>query len=111
MLKDLPFHFLLSICSRTAVSFIGALNFGVYQLASLGVSKLVDKYGCRLVCMGGGVLAGIMMAVSSMSTSAPLLMGLYGVGTGIGFSMVHMTANIATTYHFEGIKPDICVLN
>lgn len=42
------------------------------------VSALTNKYGCRVVCMAGSVIASIAFALSTLSPNVNVLMLTYG---------------------------------
>ena len=65
------------------------------------VGGLVNKFGCRPVCMVGGVVACISLVLSTFVTSVPLLMLTYGLMGGFGFGMVYLPSVVSVGYYFE----------
>ncbi|KAM7355290.1 monocarboxylate transporter 14 [Cochliomyia hominivorax] len=83
------------------VAWVGSLLSGVYLAAGPIVSALANKYGCRMVCIAGSVVACVAFALSTLSTSVDILMLTYGVIGGFGFGMIYLPAVVAVGYYFE----------
>ena len=46
-------------------------------------SALINKYGCRSVCIFGAIMASLAFVIGSFSTSLNFLMVTYGIIGGI----------------------------
>ena len=62
---------------------IGSLLVGTYLLTGPVASGLTNKYGCRAVCIVGGLIASVSFFIASFSTSINFLMLTYGVMAGM----------------------------
>lgn len=65
------------------------------------MSALSNKFGCRVVCIAGSILASFAFVLSIFSTSVTMLMLTYGVMGGLGFGMIYLPAVVAVGYYFE----------
>jgi MFS family permease len=61
----------------------------------------VNKFGCRPVCMAGGLIAGISLVLSTFVPNVPLFMLTYGFMVGFGFAMVYLPSVVSVGYYFE----------
>uniref|UniRef100_A0A0K2UYI8 Major facilitator superfamily (MFS) profile domain-containing protein n=1 Tax=Lepeophtheirus salmonis TaxID=72036 RepID=A0A0K2UYI8_LEPSM len=87
--------------SRSNISIIGSLLCGMYLTSGPIVGGLVNKYGCRPVCMTGSLIACIGLAASTLSEDIPTMMFTYGIIGGIGLGLVYLPAVVAVGYYFE----------
>lgn len=87
--------------SKGTVAWVGSLLCGTYLLAGPLVSALSNKFGCRVVCIAGSLLASFAFVLSIFSTSVTMLMLTYGVMGGLGFGMIYLPAVVAVGYYFE----------
>jgi len=83
------------------VSWVGSLLCGVYLMSGPIVAGLVNKYGCRPVCMAGSLITCIAFSLSIFATNVPMLMLLYGVLGGFGLGLIYLPAVVAVGYYFE----------
>ncbi|CAG0897202.1 unnamed protein product [Darwinula stevensoni] len=65
---------------KGATSWIASILVGVTLGSGPIASSLTNKYGCRLVCMGGAVLAFASLAVSVLAPNVATLYLTIGVG-------------------------------
>ena len=84
------------------------------------VGGLVNKFGCRFVCILGSVVACIGktsyfnfitcflissivlgIGLSTLSPNVPVLMLTYGVIGGFGLGLIYLPAVVAVGYYFE----------
>lgn len=83
------------------VAWVGSLLSGMYLSAGPLVSALVNKFGCRAVCIAGAITASLAFVLSTFSTSVNMLMLSYGVLGGFGFGMIYLPAIVVVGYYFE----------
>jgi len=83
------------------VSWVGSLLCGTYMLSGPLVGGLVNRFGCRPVCMVGAVVAWIAISLSTLSPSVPVLMLTYGVLGGFGLGLIYLPAIICVGFYFE----------
>lgn len=83
------------------ISWVGSLLCGVYMLSGPIVGGLVNKFGCRPVCMVGAVLSWIAFSVSTLSVNVGMLMVTYGVIGGFGFGLIYLPAIVSVGFYFE----------
>jgi len=85
----------------STISWVGSLLCGVYMLSGPIVGGLVNKFGCRPVCMVGAVLSWIAFSVSTLSVNVGMLMVTYGVIGGFGFGLIYLPAIVSVGFYFE----------
>jgi len=83
------------------VSWVGSLLCGIYLMSGPIVGGLVNKFGCRPVCMAGSLITCIAFSLSIFATNIPMLMMLYGVLGGFGLGLIYLPAVVAVGYYFE----------
>ncbi|XP_042218311.1 monocarboxylate transporter 14-like isoform X2 [Homarus americanus] len=83
------------------VAWIPSLLAGVYLSAGPLVSALSNKFGCRKVCILGGVIASMAYFLSCFATSVEYLMIFQGVIGGLGFGLIYLPAVVCVGYYFE----------
>jgi len=83
------------------VSWVGSLLCGIYMLSGPIVGGLVNKFGCRPVCMVGAVVSWIAFSVSTLSVNVGMLMVTYGVIGGLGFGLIYLPAIVSVGFYFE----------
>lgn len=87
--------------SEAKLAWVGSLLAGVTMFVGPGVSVVANKYGCRISCMSGAVIASASFALSTLCPSVELLMFVYGVCGGIGFGLMYVPAVVCVGYYFE----------
>ncbi len=87
--------------NRSMISWVGSLLCGVYLMSGPIVGGLVNKFGCRPVCIAGSVIACLGLALSTFSPNVPVLMLTYGVIGGFGLGLIYLPAVVAVGYYFE----------
>lgn len=83
------------------ISWVGSLLCGVYMLSGPIVGGLVNKFGCRPVCMVGAVLAWAAISMSTLSVNVGMLMITYGIIGGFGFGLIYLPAIVSVGFYFE----------
>lgn len=86
---------------QSTVAWVGSLLCGVYQLSGPLVGGLVNKFGCRPVCMMGAVLAWASFSLSALSPNVPVLMVTYGLLGGLGLGLIYLPAIVSVGFYFE----------
>lgn len=87
--------------SVATVAWMGSLLAGFYFVSGPIVSALINKYGCRAVCIAGSIVSATAFALSTLSTRIEVLMLTYGVLGGFGFGMVNIPCIVAVGFYFE----------
>ncbi|KAB7498184.1 Monocarboxylate transporter 5 [Armadillidium nasatum] len=62
---------------------------------------LVNKFGCRIVTIGGAFLASFCIFVSIFAENVIILYLTIGLGTGLGFGLIYLPAIVSVTGYFE----------
>ena len=101
------------------VSWVGSLLCGVYLMSGPIVGGLVNRFGCRPVCIAGhllgdrpgpsilsfispgSIITSVAFSLSIFSVNVPMLMLLYGVLGGFGLGLIYLPAVCAVGYYFE----------
>ena len=65
------------------------------------VGGLVNKYGCRPVCITGAVVSWAAFSASTLSPNIPVLMLTYGVVGGFGLGLIYLPAIVSVGFYFE----------
>jgi MFS family permease len=65
------------------------------------VGGLVNKFGCRPVCILGSLISCLGLCLSTLSPNVPVLMLTYGVIGGLGLGLIYLPSVIAVGYYFE----------
>ena len=72
----------------------------MYVFASISAT-LAQKYGFRLVIIGGVILSCTAYIIAAFCESIPLLLLSYGLLGGAGFGLLYTPGNIVSAYYFE----------
>ncbi|XP_050701205.1 uncharacterized protein LOC126987842 isoform X1 [Eriocheir sinensis] len=83
------------------VAWIPSLLAGVYLSAGPIVSALTNKFGCRPVCIVGGLIASFAYFLTIFADSVEYLMVFQGILGGLGFGLVYLPAVVCVGYYFE----------
>ena len=75
---------------RSTVAWVGSLLAGVYLTSGPIVGGLVNKFGCRPVCIAGAFVSCLGIALSTVSPNVPVLMLTYGVIGGFGLGVIYI---------------------
>uniref|UniRef100_A0A1I8GZD2 MFS domain-containing protein n=2 Tax=Macrostomum lignano TaxID=282301 RepID=A0A1I8GZD2_9PLAT len=88
--------------SREQLAWISSLLCGAPLLLGPVTSVLVDRFGCRRVCMAGGLLSGAGFAVVFAGPPSRLLVVLSaGLVSGLGLGLCYMPAVTSVSYYFR----------
>lgn len=87
--------------SRAKTALIAALLYGVPLLVSPVVCALTEAYGCRVVCMVGGLMTGASFVVSCFAWSVDFLCFSIGILSSFGLSMIYVPSIVIVTHYFE----------
>ena len=87
--------------SRGETSLIGTLLYATPMIVSPLACALVAAYGCRPVCVCGGVLTGMSLAIASIAQSVVGLSVIVGLLSGVGLALVYVSSLFVVTIYFE----------
>eukprot|EP00095_Tigriopus_kingsejongensis_P006332 maker-scaffold411_size179879-snap-gene-0.35 protein:Tk06332 transcript:maker-scaffold411_size179879-snap-gene-0.35-mRNA-1 annotation:"monocarboxylate transporter 4-like isoform x1" len=87
--------------TRTTISWVGSLLSGIFMLSGPLVGGLVNQFGCRPICIAGGVTASFGLGISIFSPNEYVLMICYGVIGGFGLGLVYLPSVVNCGYYFE----------
>lgn len=87
--------------SKTKTAWIGALFLAVPLMSGPVLSNLVDKYGCRVMTVIGGLIGGIGFVLASISTSVEMLYITFGLIAGFGIGIGYVTAIVSIAFWFD----------
>ena len=71
--------------------------YGVYQFCCPVVAALVNKFGCRTVCMTGALLGALAEGMCIIAPNIPFITIIHGIMAGIGYGFIHLPASTAGT--------------
>lgn len=87
--------------SKSTTAWIGSIFLAVPLLSGPVMSNLVDKYGCRVMTIIGGVLSGIGFVLAALSNSVIMLYWTFGVIGGLGLGIGYVTAVCSVVGWFD----------
>ena len=76
---------------------LGAIGLGVFAVP---VGMVTDKYGPRLVALGGGLLVGIGLLAMSQMTSLWQFYAIFSLAVGLGMSAAYIPVVAAVNHWF-----------
>lgn len=83
------------------VSLVGSLMLSSYMVTCPLSGYLTNKYGFRVVCIVGSILACLTISLSTLSPNVPVLMVTYGVLGGCSLGLIYLPAVVAVGHYFE----------
>lgn len=87
--------------SKSVTAWIGSLFMAVPLLTGPVMSALVDRYGCRMMTIVGGVVSGVGFILSSYANSIVVMYLTFGVIAGLGLGLCYVTAVVSIAYWFD----------
>lgn len=87
--------------SKSVTSWIGSLFMAVPLLSGPVGSALVDRYGCRVMTMIGGLISGIGFVLAAFSNSILEMYLTFGVIAGLGLGLCYVTAVVSIAFWFD----------
>lgn len=87
--------------SKGKTALVGSLLTGFYLLSGPIASALVNRFGCRPVCISGAIISAAAFVICTYSPTIEILMLTYGVMGGIGFGLIYLPSVISVSYYFE----------
>ena len=86
---------------KGTVSWVGSLLCGMYMLSGPVVGGLVNRFGCRPVCISGAVISWAAFSISTFSPNITVLMLTYGFIGGFGLGLIYLPAIVSVGFYFE----------
>ncbi|XP_014675628.1 PREDICTED: monocarboxylate transporter 13-like [Priapulus caudatus] len=86
---------------KSMIVLIASLQFGVSLVLGPVFSRLAAEYGYRLVVMTGGMLATGGMCLSYGAAELRILIGAYGLLTGMGTGMINTPSKVINGLYFN----------
>lgn len=87
--------------SKSATSWIGSLFAGMPLICAPIAGLMVNRYGCRLTTIIGGLITSVGLLISSFARSVEVMAISYGVIAGFGLSFVYVPASVIPSFWFE----------
>jgi len=87
--------------SRGTTAMVGTLLYATPMILSPLACALVAAYGCKPVCIFGGVLTGISLATASIARSVVALSIIVGLISGVGLALVYVSSLFIVTIYFD----------
>jgi len=87
--------------SKAKTAWIGSLFMAVPLLSGPVMSAFVDRYGCRLMTMVGGIISGIGFVLAVFGNSVEYEYATFGVIAGFGLGLCYVTAVVSVCQWFE----------
>lgn len=88
--------------SRSSIGAISLLNWLVMGLGGLVAGYLSDRFGTRVVALGGGALLGLGLVLSGQATEVWQFYLTFGVMVGGGVSCFYVPLTVTAIKWFEG---------
>ena len=90
--------------SRARVSMIWSVFCGIYLCTSPISDGLVKRFGLRVVCVGGCIIATVGFAASIFSTNLTSMIITQSVIGGIGIGLTYLPSIVAPNFYFKDQK-------
>ncbi|XP_049857262.1 monocarboxylate transporter 13-like isoform X2 [Schistocerca gregaria] len=87
--------------AKSHTASVGGLFMAMPLLAGPVASALAERYGCRVVCMVGAVVAAAGMSASAWAHSLAQLLVSFGVVAGAGLALCYVAAVVTVALHFR----------
>ncbi|CAH1278476.1 unnamed protein product [Diabrotica balteata] len=87
--------------TKGVAAWVGSVLAGAQMGAGPIVSAVANKFSCRTASIFGCILASSCMALSTFCPSIPVMMVVYGVMGGTGYSFIYLPAVVMVGYYFE----------
>lgn len=87
--------------TKSATAWIGSLFMAVPLLSGPICSALVDRFGCRVMTILGGLMACAGFVASAFLDSMPLMYISFGLVSGLGLGVIYVTAVVSIAYWFD----------
>lgn len=87
--------------SSSATSWIGSLFVSVPLITGPIMSALVDKYGCRLMTIVGGLVSALGFVISWKVTHIGVMYLTFGILSGLGLGLCYVTVVVSIAFWFD----------
>ncbi|VEN61297.1 unnamed protein product [Callosobruchus maculatus] len=87
--------------SKGTTAWVGSILAGATMCPGPIISVIANKYGCRLCCIMGSIIAATAFALSIYCPNVQSLMLVYGFIGGLGFGFMYLPAVVCVGYYFE----------
>ncbi|GJQ72426.1 hypothetical protein Trydic_g3503 [Trypoxylus dichotomus] len=87
--------------TKSATSWIGSLFMAVPLLTGPIMSALVDRYGCRLMTIVGGLISGLGFVLCYFAQTITVCYLTFGVIAGLGLGLCYVTAVVSIAFWFD----------
>lgn len=87
--------------SKSSTSWIGSLFLAVPLLTGTVMSALVDRYGCRMMTIIGGLISTLGFVISAFVGDIRIMYMTFGVMTGLGLGVCYVTIVVCVAFWFE----------
>nr|CAH8873566.1 unnamed protein product [Trichobilharzia regenti] len=87
--------------SLSATSWIGSFSYGVPALAAPLSSLSINRFGCRITCMLGGLISGLGCFAGVFTNSIVSLVFSFGILSGLGASLCITSALVVVSVYFD----------
>lgn len=94
---------------RIDVTMVIALCTGILSAAGALVGIIINKCGLRMTLLIGGLLGSCGTFVSGFATGIPFLIVTLGIVTGLGYSLVYVSALVTLGKYFPGDNNTVLV--
>ncbi|CAG9823096.1 unnamed protein product, partial [Phaedon cochleariae] len=87
--------------SKGETAWVGSILAGSTMCAGPVAGALANRFGCRAVCIAGGIVGAAAFALSMYCPTLTSLMFVYGFIGGTGFGLIYLPAVVCVGYYFE----------
>ncbi|XP_020292517.1 monocarboxylate transporter 14-like isoform X2 [Pseudomyrmex gracilis] len=87
--------------SKSKTAWIGSLFMAVPLLSGPVMSALVDRFGCRLMTIVGGLVSGLGFILCIFSNTIEIMYLTFGVIAGLGLGLCYVTAVVSIAFWFD----------
>ncbi|KAF8778795.1 Monocarboxylate transporter 14 like protein [Argiope bruennichi] len=86
--------------SKAKTSWVGSIFLSMPLLAGPVASYLIDRYGCRKMCILGALLSTFSFVISVFADCLELLFLTFSLA-GLGLALCYVTSIVVVAYYFE----------
>ncbi|CAH1108313.1 unnamed protein product [Psylliodes chrysocephalus] len=87
--------------TKGTTAWVGSIMAGSMLGAGPIVSAVANKFGCRVTCIAGCIIASGALALSIYCPTVSTLMLVYGFVGGVGYGFMYLPAVVMVGYYFE----------
>lgn len=89
---------------EAAVASVNSLQISISMIVSPVAAALINKFGFRVCTMAGAMICSISLFITYFVNDYWGLLMFYGIYTGLGSSLINMSASLVVGFYFEKFR-------